>query len=279
MGLATQSLAVLMLASCVACSAHGVAADASPTGDPASGEGSGTRKPPPAHANDASALPTLSDGGSARDSAISQQDSASPREDASLSDSGPAPDTGPAVLPTKKRLNVSWSGQELSNYAGPAAARMALSTRLGNPPTQTELATVMHTSSTGTADIGLVVGALNQYLSTSNFRRTDIPDCDVAAPAATSMVKGAVLNTIGKNDFPMVAHVISGFRPSGYPPSGTIYNYVAVVGYDKDGDSALIADPGGFGAGGLDWFSVAPTYWITTQDLTTWICGKGFASF
>jgi hypothetical protein len=77
--------------------------------------------------------------------------------------------------------------------------------------------------------------------------------------------------------YPIVANVVSGWRPPGYP-GGTIYHYVAVIGYDQSGDRVLIADPAGDGAAGTSWSNVPRTYWISTYDLGTWIGGKGYAA-
>jgi hypothetical protein len=74
----------------------------------------------------------------------------------------------------------------------------------------------------------------------------------------------------------MVANVLSGWRPPGYP-NGKIGHFVAVMGYDQGGDSVLIADPAGDGAAGPRWVNVPQSYWISTQDLGTWVGGRGYS--
>jgi hypothetical protein len=74
-----------------------------------------------------------------------------------------------------------------------------------------------------------------------------------------------------------VPSVGSGWRPPGYP-SGTIYHYVAGVGYADGGDSAVIADPAGAGADGSSWTNVPKTYTISTWDLGTQIGLKAYAA-
>jgi hypothetical protein len=51
-----------------------------------------------------------------------------------------------------------------------------------------------------------------------------------------------------------------------------------VVGYANGGDSAVIADPAGAGAGGSSWNNVPRTYTISTWDLGTWIGMKAYAA-
>jgi len=191
-------------------------------------------------------------------------------------DASAPPDAAKPPRPAKRTLNVIWQGQENYYFCGPGSTRMAISTRDTTPPSQDTLGSYMGTTTAGTDHIGLVVGALNHFLSTSKYKRTDLPDPPSAAQRST--LKTAILTTIGDEGYAMVANVISGWRPPGYP-SGTIYHYIAIVGYDQNGDSVEIADPAGAGAGGSTWTAVPKTYWITTEDLGTWIGGKGYASF
>jgi hypothetical protein len=181
------------------------------------------------------------------------------------------PDTGPDDS-VKRVLDFVWKGQETGYWCGPGSTRIALTTRMGSPPSQSELATFMGTTTAGTDDIGLVAGALNHYLGTSKYRSKDM--YDPPTTAQRDGLKSDILAIIG-GGWPMVANVISGWRPPGYP-SGTIYHYVAIVGYDAGGASVLIADPAGAGAGGSGWTSVPESYWISIDDLGTWIGGKGY---
>ena len=48
-------------------------------------------------------------------------------------------------------------------------------------------------------------------------------------------------------------------------------------GFDQSGAKVLIADPAAQGhGGGASWNNVPQTYWISLQDLGTWIGGKGY---
>jgi len=176
--------------------------------------------------------------------------------------------------PSMRVLDIEWQGQQTYYWCGPGSTRMAISTRLTHPPSQQELATLLGTTTDGTDNIGLVAGALNRYLSVNFYQSKDMNDPPTAAQQ--DGLKHDILVRIGDQGFPLVANVISGWRPPGYP-SGTIYHYVAIVGYDQDGDRALIADPAGDGAGGSSWTAVPRTYWISIVDLGIWIGGKGYA--
>jgi hypothetical protein len=261
--MSSQSLWALSIAAVlVGCSANGHSGyDPAPDGQPVPA-GNDEAPPPPG--------PTGGDPTTTTPPPPDVVDSGSEPADAS------APDASKPPRPVKRTLNVQWQGQENYYFCGPGSTRMAISTRDSTPPSQDALGSYMGTTTAGTDHIGLVVGALNHFLATSKYKRTDLPDPPSAVERAA--LKTAILTTIGDDGFPMVANVISGWRPPGYP-SGTIYHYVAIVGYDNGGDSALIADPAGAGAGGSTWTAVPKTYWISTEDLGTWIGGKGYASF
>lgn len=169
---------------------------------------------------------------------------------------------------------MSWQGQQTGYWCGPGSTRMALSTRMANPPSQQTLANYMGTTVNGTDHIGLVRNALNHYLGTTWFATKDM--YDPPTQAQRDVLKKDVLLNIDSG-YPLVANVISGWRPPGYP-GGTIYHYIAIVGYDAGGDKVLIADPAGAGAGGSSWSNVPQTYWISIWDLGTWIGGKGYTA-
>src|SRR5438093_1431150 len=75
-------------------------------------------------------------------------------------DSAPtAADTAPPPKPLKNVLPVRGEGQQTSYWCGPGSTRMALSTRMADPPTQTTLASFLGTTTAGTDNIGLVANA------------------------------------------------------------------------------------------------------------------------
>jgi hypothetical protein len=192
---------------------------------------------------------------------------------ADLATSPSPPDLATPPPPAKKELAVEWQGQQTYYWCGPGSTHMALTTRLAaSAPSQQSLADFMGTTTDGTDDISLVRDALNHYLGTTRYVATYLPD--PPSPAQRDTLRHDVVDDIA-HGWPLVANVVSGWRPPGYP-SGTIYHYVAVVGYDQDGALVEIADPAGDGAGGASWTSVPRTYWISVDDLGTWIGAKGY---
>jgi Peptidase_C39 like family len=186
----------------------------------------------------------------------------------------PARTASHAVVPaTAKTLPFTWYGQERSYYCGPASTKIVLSARM-TPPSQDTLAASLGTDTNGTDDISNVVGTLNRYLNTTWYERK--PVNDPPTQAQRDLLKQDLVYDIDRG-WAIVANVVSGWRPPGYP-SGTIYHYVAVVGYSNSGDSAVIADPAGAGAGGSRWVNVPKTYTISTYDLGTWIGLKAYAA-
>jgi hypothetical protein len=184
----------------------------------------------------------------------------------------PAP---PPPPPAKKVLEVLWQGQQTGYWCGPGSTHMALTTRMSsNAPSQQTLATYLGTTTDGTDDISLVRNALNHYLGTTWYEAKYLPD--PPSQAERDLLKQDIVYDLSRG-WPLVANVVSGWRPPGYP-GGTIYHYVAIVGYDQGGDLVLIADPAGDGAGGSSWTNVPRTYWISVYDLGTWIGGKGYAA-
>lgn len=188
----------------------------------------------------------------------------------------PAPRPGERMAPhtTAGTLPFSWQGQQRYYYCGPAATRMALSTRMDSPPSQDAIADHMGTNENGTDNVGLVRDALNDYLGTSWFDAKYIND--TPTQDQRDLLARDVTYDLDRG-YPLVANVVSGWRPPGYP-GGWIYHYVAVVGYGDSGNSVLIADPAGEGAGGSGWEDVPGSYWISTYDLGTWIGGRGYAA-
>jgi hypothetical protein len=178
-----------------------------------------------------------------------------------------------AVPAAAKTLSYSWQGQSTYYYCGPASTRMALSARI-SPPDQGTIAGWEGTDENGTDDTANVVSALNHFLNTGWYERK--PVSDPPTQAQRDLLKYDLVYDVDRG-YAMVANVVSGWRPPGYP-SGTIYHYVAIVGYADDGNTAVIADPAGGGAGGGSWGNVPQQYSISTYDLGTWIGVKAYAA-
>lgn len=205
---------------------------------------------------------------------LGARDMAKPADLAKPADMATAP-------PAKKTLNFTWQGEVEYYMCGPSAARMALSTRMANPPSQQELASYMGTTTNGTDYIGLVRGALDHYLNITAYKEADLTT-DPPTAAQQAALKQDLVDSIDAG-YGLVANVVSGWRPPGYPSSGTIYHYIALVGYDAHGDKVLVADPAATGCGdGLcgnpssGFYNVPKSYWINTSDLGVWITPKGY---
>lgn len=194
-------------------------------------------------------------------------------EDTPRPDGGAVADAAP-VAPAKVVLSFTWKGQETGYWCGPGSTRIALSTRLSGSalPTQASLASELGTTTAGTDHIGLVAGALNRHFGTKRYVSVDVHDPPTAAQR--EKLKDDIVALVGAG-WPLVANVVSGFRPPGYP-SGTIYHYVAIVGFDAAGEKVLVADPAGAGAAGGAWAAVPQSYWVSIGDLAIWIGAKGY---
>lgn len=178
--------------------------------------------------------------------------------------------------PVLKVLNIVWQRQETGYWCGPGSTRMVISTREEKLPSQTTLAEELGTTTNGTDHISQMVTLLNarwKLTGADAYVARDIYDPPTAAQRA--LLKADVVKRINAG-YGIVVNVISGWRPPGYPTSGTIYHYVAAIGYDQSGDKVLIADPAAEGSASTAWSQVPRTYWVDIDDLGTWIGGKGY---
>jgi len=184
--------------------------------------------------------------------------------------------------PMKRVLNFAWQGEQYYYYCGPSAARMALSSNLASPPSQTTIGDYMGTTTNGTDDIQNVNDALNHYLCISSYVHTYLPN-DPPSQTEQDALKQHLVQSIDKG-YALVANVVSGWRPPGYPTSGTIYHYITLVGYDQGGDMVMIADPAATGCGSgycgdpsAGFGTLPQSYWIQTRELGVWITPKGYS--
>lgn len=177
--------------------------------------------------------------------------------------------------PSDRVIDFRWWGQPNGYWCGPASTQMVLGTRMETPPSQQTLATFMGTTTNGTDHIGLPASALNKWLTPPNPYRARLIDGN-PTQAQRDLLRKDILARVGSG-WPIVANVVSGWRPPGYP-TGQIYHYVAIMGYSDGGSRVLIADPAAEGSAGPRWSNVPRTYWVTIENLGTWIGGKGYAA-
>jgi len=175
--------------------------------------------------------------------------------------------------PERVVLDFRWFGQPNGYWCGPGASRIALSTHMAEPPTQPVLAEFLGTTTDGTARIDMI-RALNHWL-TPRESYTSIPMDMAPTQEQRDLLKQNLLKRLS-GGWPVVANVLSGWRPPGYP-SGTIGHFVVVVGYEQHGERVLIADPAAEGSAGPHWSNVPATYWISFRNLGTWTGGRGYS--
>ncbi len=175
--------------------------------------------------------------------------------------------------PERVVLDVKWQGQPNGYWCGPGSTRMAFSTRLPELPSQTTLAKFLGTTTDGTARAD-VIRALNAWLI-PHTPYESIPMDGRPTQAQRDLLKHKLVWRLSTG-FPVVANVLSGWRPPGYP-SGTIGHFVTVVGYEQRGEKVLIADPAAEGSAGPRWEEVPRMYWISFQNLGTWMGGRGYS--
>ncbi|MGH3728080.1 MAG: C39 family peptidase [Micromonosporaceae bacterium] len=171
-------------------------------------------------------------------------------------------------------LDVAWEQQVTGYFCGPAATRMALKAQTSSPPGQWDLASMMGTDQNGTDHVGLVADAMNSVLGSSYYEDKYLDYSPTQAQR--DLFTQDVIYDIDRG-YAIVANIwvaAGGPRPPGYP-SGAVFHYVTIIGYDNGGDRVLIADPAA-GIGGFE--NVESKYWLDTYTMGTLIGGKGYAA-
>jgi hypothetical protein len=223
----------------------------------------------------------------AGDTAAEQATHAAPEAAATASTQAPAPATSsPAAQPStaapakpkvKKATTVSapaakdlkfdFQYQINGYYCGPAATRMAASTRIA-PPSQDTIAMAMGTTTNGTNSAADTTAELNRLENTDFYHTTFIPAGGATTSAIAELEKNAV-HAIS-NGYGIVANIVGSAQDS----SGGFHeydggHYIAVIGYSDNGRSIHIADPAGEGA---------DTYWMSASTLANWMSSRGYSS-
>ncbi|UJW34718.1 C39 family peptidase [Saccharothrix sp. AJ9571] len=169
-----------------------------------------------------------------------------------------------------KSLNVQYQVQETGYWCGPAAARIAMSARTGNLPSQGDLAAQMGTTENGTDHIGQIANALNANLGTTWYEVKEMPN-DPPSQAQKDLLWQDIVTDVD-NGYAVVANIVAppGNQPPGYPPNETIYHYFTVIGYNSDNMTVHIADSANFGGNQI--------YWLSFDQLASLIPPKGYAA-
>ncbi len=169
---------------------------------------------------------------------------------------------------TAHSLSIDYQVQVTGYWCGPAATRIALSARI-SPPSQSDLAAQLGTTTNGTDYIGQVTGVLNNNLGTGWYETKNMPN-DPPTQAQRDLLWNDVVLDIN-NNYPIVANIVA--PPSNHPPgypNETIYHYFTVIGYDDANSTVLIADPANFGGNQI--------YWLSFDQLATLIPPKGYSA-
>lgn len=168
--------------------------------------------------------------------------------------------------------------QDTGWYCGPASAQTVIWAASGKVVPEDELARKMGTHQGGTDYIGLVTKVLNEYLPNGKYADKVMPN-DPPKKEERDALWGHVTASIDAG-YGLVANIVA--PPSNYPRAsykstinlkysgGTVYHYVAVMGYatDKYGQRHVWLADSGFSPYGS---------WITFEQLATLIPPKGYA--
>ena len=166
--------------------------------------------------------------------------------------------------------------QDTYYNCGPASSQTVIRSATGRLVPETELAQGLRTSVNGTDYIGQFPAVLNKYISGAKYVHQDMPN-DPPTGAQKEKLWGDIVRSINAGNG-VVANIVA--PPSNYPravaPStqspryagGTVYHYIALMGYsDAGGRRVWVADSG------FDPYG----YWIGFDQLATLIPPKGYA--
>lgn len=166
--------------------------------------------------------------------------------------------------------------QDTYYNCGPASSQTIIRAATGRLVPETELAQSLRTSVNGTDYIGYFPSVLNKYIPGAGYKHVDMPN-DPPTGAQKEKLWGDIVRSINAGNG-VVANIVA--PPSNYPravaPStqspryagGTVYHYIALMGYsDVGGRRVWVADSGFTPYG----------YWIGFDQLATLIPPKGYA--
>lgn len=169
---------------------------------------------------------------------------------------------------TWKVLDHDYQAQSTGYWCGPAATRIALSTRM-TPPSQQGLANELGTTTDGTNWIGQVTSALDNHLG-ARYATVEMPN-DPPTPQQRDQLWRDILLSIDAGHG-MVANIVApaSNHPPGYP-SYTIYHYIALIGYNPANSQVYVADSANFSGNNH--------YWLSLDQLSTLIPPKGYSTY
>lgn len=188
----------------------------------------------------------------------------------------------PAAVPKRQEKVLDYPRdqvkQDTGYNCGPASTQTVIRAATGKLVSESELGKQMGTDVNGTDWIGLIVPVLNKYIPGAGYQVMEMPNDPPTSAQKNTLwerVKGAIDSGLG-----VVANIVA--PPSNYPRAsytsnqnlayrgGTVYHYVAVMGYavDSAGQRHVWLADSGFAPYGS---------WITFEQLATLIPPKGIA--
>lgn len=164
---------------------------------------------------------------------------------------------------TSSWLGVPVIGQETTYYCGPASAQQLLD-YIGVPPSQSMLASDLHTTTDGTPWTGYWEPTLESY--------TGVGWTALSGPSESNLFYYTQLDVDGY--WPLIYDTVQN-SSNGYLPgysSGTIYHYVTGDGYMIDDQNVKwvhYADPNKFRSGAFGY------HWVTNNDMWKKVRDRG----
>ena len=167
-----------------------------------------------------------------------------------------------------KVLDHDYQAQSTGYWCGPAASRIALSTRFA-PPSQQTLANQLGTTTNGTDYIGQVTGVLNRHVG-ERYATVNMPNDPPTPDQRERLWRDVVLSIDAGHG--MVANIVApaNNHPPGYP-NYTIYHYIALIGYNPQTREVYVGDSANF--------SGNHHYWLSLNQLSTLIPPKGYSTY
>ncbi|MGW5147513.1 C39 family peptidase [Rhodococcus koreensis] len=173
------------------------------------------------------------------------------------------------VLPYDRAI----APQERFYWCGPASTQMILNSR-GIIMAEADLANLIGTTENGTDHIGMITPVLNRFLG-AQYVVTEMRD-DPPTPLQVDRLWQDIRSSIDAG-FGVSVNIVA--PPSNYPrgvkgsvspaySGGTVYHYVAVMGYDDAEEAVWVADSGFRPFG----------YWCSLAQLSSLIPPKGYAA-
>lgn len=184
---------------------------------------------------------------------------------------------GEAPIVTEKVLDYSRDQvtQDTIYNCGPASVQTILRSATGKLYTESNLGRQLGTHTGGTDWIGSFPAVLSRYLPDAKWAVVEMPN-DPPSAAQTDVLWEHVTNSINAG-YGVVANIVA--PPSNYPravaPStispayagGTVYHYIAVMGWRDDGVRKVWVADSGFSPYG---------YWLSLNQLASLIPPKGY---